>query len=205
MRGLYVITDTKNFHQQDLLNAVDAALVGGACMVQYREKRLSDVSREQIAMQLHGLCRERGAPLIVNDDVMLARQINADGVHLGIKDMDYAQARQILGPGKIIGVSCYADLDRAVHHAGLGADYVAFGRFFQSQTKPDAQPVDVAILAQAREILQIPLVAIGGITAENGRPLIEAGADMLAVVGAVFSSPDITLASQQLSGLFDTD
>jgi len=202
MHGLYAITDSTANDPDALVCDVEAALTGGAVMIQYREKRMSNAWREDIALRLQVLCRERGAPLIINDDVKLARRINADGVHLGRDDVALADARQMLGPGKIIGVSCYADLKRARQAEQQGASYVAFGRFFLSGTKPDAPQAPVDILSQAKAVLQVPVVAIGGITADNGEPLIKAGADMLAVVQGVFGQPDVTQAAQKIAALF---
>ena len=202
MRGLYIITDSANFGQNSLLQAVENALTGGASMVQYREKRLSNIHREQIALQLHELCRVCGVPLIINDDVRLAQRINADGVHLGRDDPSLHDARKMLGVGKMIGVSCYADMQYARAAVKAGADYVAFGRFFDSQTKPGACSVSIDILTQAKSELAVPIVAIGGVTAENGAVLIEAGADMLAVVNGVFGQPDIIQAARDISALF---
>ena len=202
MRGLYVITDTANYDQETLLTAVEDALTGGASMVQYREKRLSSIHRESIALALHALCRERGAPLIINDDVRLAQRVNAEGVHLGRDDDSYEAARQMLGPGKMIGLSCYAGLDRAEQMQKAGADYVAFGRFYASKTKPDAELASADLLTHAKAVLNIPIVAIGGITAENGAPLIAAGADLLAVVDGVFGQADVTKSAQGIAALF---
>jgi thiamine-phosphate pyrophosphorylase len=202
MHGLYVITDAVHQDQETLLAAVEAALTGGACMVQYREKRLSNIHRESIALELHALCRERGAPLVINDDVRLAQRVNAEGVHLGCDDVSVQEARQQLGAGKIIGVSCYADLQAARQAQNEGADYVAFGRFYTSQTKPNAAAAPVDILKQAKAEIKIPIVAIGGITAENGAALVAAGADMLAVVDGVFCQQDISQAARNIAALF---
>jgi len=202
MRGLYAITDSSDNDPDSLIQAVEHALTGGACVVQYREKRLSNTNREQIALQLHELCRERGAPLIINDDVRLAQRINADGVHLGRGDQSLSEARQMLGAGKVIGISCYADIQRARQAEKEGASYVAFGRFFESITKPEASLAPIDILARAKSELNIPVVAIGGITAENGRDLVDAGADMLAVINGVFGQEDVTLAARNIAALF---
>lgn len=202
MRGLYVITDAASYDQNSLLEAVENALNGGASMVQYREKRLSNIHREQTALQLHELCRERGVPLIINDDVRLAQRINADGVHLGRHDQSLHDARKMLGVSKMIGISCYADIQYAKAVTKAGADYVAFGRFFDSQTKPWASSVPVDVLTQAKSELAVPVVAIGGITVENGAVLVKAGADMLAVVHGVFGQEDVTQAARDIAALF---
>jgi thiamine-phosphate pyrophosphorylase len=140
--------------------------------------------------------------LIVNDDLELAQQIGADGVHLGRDDAGAEEARARLGPRAIIGVSCYDRLDRAFEARELGADYAAFGRFYPSATKPLAVQATPELLRRARARLTLPLVAIGGITAENGRSLISAGADMLAVVDSVFGQPDVRRAAAAISRLF---
>lgn len=202
MRGLYVITDAASYDQNSLLEAVESVLNGGASMVQYREKRLSNIHREQTALQLHELCRERGVPLIINDDVRLAQRINADGVHLGRHDQSLHDARKMLGVSKMIGISCYADIQYAKAVTKAGADYVAFGRFFDSQTKPWASSVPVDVLTQAKSELAVPIVAIGGITVENGAVLVKAGADMLAVVHGVFGQEDVTQAARDIAALF---
>lgn len=202
MRGLYVITDAASYDQNSLLEAVESVLNGGASMVQYREKRLSNIHREQTALQLHELCRERGVPLIINDDVRLAQRINADGVHLGRHDQSLHDARKMLGVSKMIGISCYADIQYAKVVTKAGADYVAFGRFFDSQTKPWASSVPVDVLTQAKSELAVPIVAIGGITVENGAVLVKAGADMLAVVHGVFGQEDVTQAARDIAALF---
>jgi thiamine-phosphate pyrophosphorylase len=154
------------------------------------------------AEALKRLTERYQALLIVNDDVELAYQCGADGVHLGRDDTSFLEARQRLGTKAIIGVSCYNRLELALQAARLGADYVAFGRFFSSRSKPEAVQAEAELLRQARQQLDLPLVAIGGITPENGRQLIEAGADMLAVIHAVFGLPDIRQACAQFQTIF---
>jgi len=143
-------------------------------------------------------------PLIVNDDPRLAWDIGADGVHLGQDDPPYEEARALLGPEATLGVSCYNSLDRAVSAQRIGADYVAFGRFFPSKTKPRAKQAPLALLREARRQLSIPIVAIGGITPENGSALIEAGADRVAVIEGVFGQPDPEAAGCPYTGLLRT-
>jgi thiamine-phosphate pyrophosphorylase len=154
------------------------------------------------AQQLLSLCNQFGATFIVNDDVDLAAAVHAHGVHLGGEDVPLPQARQRLGAEAVIGASCYNRLELAVRAQQQGADYVAFGRFFPSRTKPQAVPADIALLRQAKAQLHLPIVAIGGITAQNGAQLIAAGADMLAVVEAVFAQEDIAAAARQLAECF---
>jgi thiamine-phosphate pyrophosphorylase len=181
---------------------VEAALEGGARIIQYRDKVKEKLHRQTEAESLRRLTERYHALLIINDDVELAYQCGADGVHLGRDDMAPPMARQRLGSTAIIGVSCYNSLDLAMQAARLGADYVAFGRFFSSRSKPEAVQAEARLLLQARKHLKLPLVAIGGITPENGRELIEAGADMLAVIHAVFGQPDIRQACMQFQSIF---
>ena len=202
LHGLYAITDAILCRATGLEAAVAAALAGGARLVQYRDKGEDADRRLREARALLRLCRARGVPLIVNDDPELARRAGADGVHLGRGDPDPGRARALLGPAAIIGVSCYDDLDRAREAAAAGVDYLAFGRFFPSATKPDAVPASLDLLRQARRELDLPLVAIGGITPENGALPIAAGADMLAAVEAVFGQPDPGAAAQRFARLF---
>ncbi|WP_455212839.1 thiamine phosphate synthase [Kaarinaea lacus] len=206
LRGLYVITPKidlrKEPQQHKLLHDVELVLAGGARLVQFRDKSPDKKRRFTTACQLLALCNRHGATFIVNDDVELAAASRAHGVHLGGEDSPLAQARRRLGTQAIIGASCYNRLELAVKAQQQGADYVAFGRFFPSRTKPMAVPADVSLLHQAKIELQLPIVAIGGITAQNGAQLIAAGADMLAVVDAVFSQEDILSATQQLANCF---
>ncbi|MEE2602929.1 MULTISPECIES: thiamine phosphate synthase [unclassified Alcanivorax] len=207
IHGLYAITDPALIPDRQLLPAAEAALRGGARLLQYRDKTATPAQRRHRASQLQTLCRQYGALFLVNDDPALAAEIEADGVHIGQSDGGIARARQRLGPDKIIGVTCHGDLTLAEQAAEAGADYVAFGRFFPSRTKPQAPPADSAILQQARKQLAIPLVAIGGIDAENGGRLLEQGADALAVIHALFSSPapeHVEQAARRLAALFVT-
>ncbi len=200
MRGLYAITP--DLAETELLVAkVTAAIAGGAAAIQYRNKRASAQLRRAQAARLAVLCKERGALFIVNDDAALARDVAAAGVHLGEDDGDVASARAMLGPRMLVGVSCYSDLSRAKRLVALGADHVAFGSFFGSKVKPDARRADPKLLTQARA-LGVPVVAIGGITADNATLLIAAGADAIAVISAVFDAPDVELAAARLAALF---
>ena len=170
----------------DWLAEVAAAVRGGAAVVQYRAKSPRDPMGEASAML--DLCQSASIPLIINDNVELAAMIGADGVHLGREDASLAAARKRLGANAIIGMSCYDSLEQALDAAAAGANYVAFGRFFPSATKPGAPRAHLETLRIARGKLTIPLVAIGGITADNAQPLLEAGADLLAVIEGVFSA-----------------
>lgn len=197
-RGLYAITDGP---RADLLDAAAQALSGGARLLQYRDKTHDAARRLAEASALAALCRRHDAALIVNDDVELAAACQADGVHVGEDDADLAVARERLGRGAIIGVSCYDDIDRARRLAAAGADYLAFGAFFPSPTKPRARQATPGLLHRASG-LGLPLVAIGGITAHNGARLVDAGADFLAVISAVFDAPDVRAAAQAFQPLF---
>jgi thiamine-phosphate pyrophosphorylase len=202
-RGLYAITDSKLLSPERLVEAVALAIQGGAVMIQYRDKGDDTMRRQWEAADLSNLCRPLGIPLIINDDVDLAVDIMAKGVHLGEDDADIAAARKKLPPNGIIGVSCYNDLERAIEAEKAGADYVAFGSFYPSPTKPDAIKAEADLIRQAKQQLTIPVVAIGGITADNGAPLVEAGADMLAVISDVFGQADILGAAEKISKLFE--
>lgn len=197
-RGLYAITDDTLTEPSHLLHRVEQAVLGGAVMVQFRSKILDLVLREWQAAALAVLCHRHDVPLIINDDVLLAAKIGADGVHLGKDDMALSEARAMLGANAIIGISCYNEFARAQQAKVAGADYIAFGRFFSSSTKPLAAAAQPALITKARS-LQLPVVAIGGITVDNARPLIEAGADLLAVVQGLFGQDDVFHTAQQFT------
>jgi thiamine-phosphate pyrophosphorylase len=200
-KGLYAITPGWYPDGERLVGAVRAVLAGGAAMVQFRDKSGDDAWRRATAEALLAACEEFHAPLIINDDVGLAAAIGADGVHLGRDDGDPAAARDALGQERVIGVSCYDQYARAVAAAAAGASYLAFGSMSSSPTKPGAVRCDPGVLGQARA-LGLPLVAIGGITHQNGAPLIRAGADFLAVISAVFDGTDIRAAAQRFASLW---
>jgi thiamine-phosphate pyrophosphorylase len=202
LHGLYAIADTSLIPSDQLVARVAHAIAGGARLIQYRDKSGDAGRRLWEAQDLVSLCRPLQVPLIINDDVELARQCGADGVHLGRDDVDVATARERLGAGAIIGVSCYNRLDLALAAQEAGADYVAFGSFFASPTKPDAVRADTGLLQRARAELRLPICAIGGITADNGARLVESGADMLAVISGVFAKPDIQAAAARYAALF---
>ena len=200
LRGLYAIT--AGAAAPHLLASVETAIRGGAGLVQYREKSTDHGRRAAEARALLELCHDHGVPLIINDDVELAAAIGADGVHLGKDDGEVSTARVRLGPRAIVGVSCYDSLERAVHAAHAGADYVAFGSFFASASKPAAVRAPLSLLKDARTRLNIPLCAIGGITHQNGRDLVDAGADMLAVIQGLFGAADVNAAAKDYAKLF---
>ncbi len=184
-RGLYVITPANAKPLPQLLIEVEAAIRGGAKVIQYREK--AQLEAYQRATALLSLCHRYHIPLIINDSITLAAEIGADGVHLGQEDGTIDQAKQSLGDAAIIGVSCYNQVERAIQAQDQGADYVAFGRFFSSESKPLATPANIETLIQAKKQLTIPIVAIGGILPENATALLNAGADLIAVIHGIFA------------------
>ncbi len=192
-RGLYAITQTEGKTPGQIVLEVEAALKGGAVVVQYRDKNPIDAGA--LAGRLLALCHAYQAPLLINDSVELALEVGADGVHLGKDDGDITAARTRLGSKAIIGVSCYNDIGKARQAVAHGTNYVAFGRFFPSGSKPLASPADIATLKQARRQIGVPIVAIGGILPENGGQLLKAGADLLAVIGGLFDRDPQAAAS----------
>jgi thiamine-phosphate pyrophosphorylase len=200
--GLYAITQTEHKSYDTIVNEVEAALRGGAVVVQYRDKQRLDA--DHLASQLLKLCQRYKVPLLINDDVELALKIGADGVHIGIDDGSINRARQRLGEHAFIGVSCYDSVEQAQQAQIQGATYVAFGRFFPSTSKPLALPASLETLRLAKQMLAIPIVAIGGILPENGSLLLKAGADLLAVIGGLFDDqPELSARAYQ--ALFDSD
>ena len=173
LRGLYAITQTENKTADTIINEVIAAIKGGAVVVQYRDKNTSNAI--YLASQLLKVCREHQVPLLINDDIELAIKVGADGVHIGREDGAIRQARERLGTDAIIGVSCYNFVGQALDAQKQGANYVAFGRFFPSSSKPLAAPAELDTLRKAKFLLSIPIVAIGG-------------ADLLAVIGGLFEA-----------------
>jgi thiamine-phosphate pyrophosphorylase len=200
--GLYVITPDAHPDSDRLIAQVAAALRGGARLVQYRDKSGDRPRREREAREIKDLCARYGALLIINDDVALAQAVGADGVHLGQADTPIRQARERLGPGAVIGVSCHDRLDLALAAQAAGADYVAFGAVYPSPTKPHAVRTPLMLFAQARESLHIAVCAIGGLDAGNAGAVIRAGADMVAVVSGVFDRPDPEAEAERLAALF---
>ncbi len=197
-RGLYAITpDGKT--DDEILKFTEAVLKGGAVLVQYREKNRTD--KIDLAKKLLKLCHAYNVPLIINDNVELAENIKADGVHLGKDDGSILDARWRLGESAIIGVSCYNSLDRAIEAEKNSVNYVAFGRFFTSNSKPLAAPAEIGTLTAAKKILTLPIVAIGGILPENGALLLNTGADILAVIGGLATN-NPELSAQNYSTLF---
>lgn len=202
IKGLYAITPDE-LDTSVLLSNARSALKGGAEVLQYRNKRADAKLRSSQALALRLLCSEFGVTFIVNDDASLAKLVDADGVHLGGADGSVTTTRTLLGAAKLIGVSCYNCQVLARQAEQDGADYVAFGAFFQSGVKPEAVVASMNLLTQARQELRLPIVAIGGITPTNATQLIKAGADALAVISAVFAADDIEQAARQFSILVD--
>lgn len=200
--GLYAIIDTALIEQAPL-DAAEQVIQGGARVLQYRDKKGSGSVRLQQAQELQQLCQHHGVPLLINDDVELARAVNAAGVHLGRSDAGLLAARTLLGPSKIIGISCYNELQRAQDMAQQSADYIAFGSFYASHTKPGAVHAPLSLLTEAKKTISVPLVAIGGITPEHTAELIEAGADAVAVINGIFASNDYCKAARQYAMLFE--
>lgn len=202
IKGLYAITPDEP-DTAKLLNQVEQALRGGARILQYRNKSSAASVRLQQASALRELTRGFDTTFIVNDDAALAATVKADGVHLGGEDGGIAAARALLGKDRIIGASCYNRAPLAQEAVQQGADYVAFGAFFTSSIKPEAVKVDEQLLRSARSGLTVPIVAIGGITLQNGSLLVQAGADALAVISALWNAPDIAQAAREFNNLFD--
>ncbi|TMG74753.1 MAG: thiamine phosphate synthase [Betaproteobacteria bacterium] len=200
-RGLYAVTPDEP-DTEVLTHKVRKALAGGAHIVQYRNKSANARLRLEQGAELLALCRTAGVPLIVNDDLDLALAIGADGLHLGRGDTALATARTKLGEHRLLGASCYDRLELALAACSAGADYVAFGSAFPSATKPGATPAPLGLYREARVLLDSPIVAIGGITPENARTVIEAGADAVAVISALFDAPDIEAAARRFERLF---
>lgn len=198
LNGLYAITRPST----TLVADVAAALRGGARVVQYRDKSYDAERRLFEALQLKKLCAASEATFIVNDDLVLAQAANADGVHLGRDDRSIADARALLGPRAIIGVSCYDEIERARAAAKAGADYLAFGSFYPSPTKPNAPRATIELLAEAADEFDLPLCAVGGVTPENGGILVMAGSSMLAAITGVFDAADIEAAAARYARLF---
>ena len=200
LRGLYLITPDEPDTQR-LVQRVATVISTGPALLQYRNKAASPALAREQATALLALCRTAGVPLVINDHWRLAADLQADGAHLGDDDGELAQARTAMGPKALLGASCYNDIERARRAARAGASYVAFGAFFTSGTKPLARRAEPALLAAAAA-LHLPVVAIGGITADNAPRLIAAGADLVAVIGAVFDAPDPAAAARAIAACF---
>ncbi|MFT5395320.1 MAG: thiamine-phosphate pyrophosphorylase [Gammaproteobacteria bacterium] len=201
--GVYAITDCENITVDELLSKTESILSVGVALFQYRNKTEDQRKKRTLALELQSLCKKYKTPFIINDDLKLTKEIAADGLHLGQHDTDIETARGVLGD-KIIGISCYNDFNRAVIAEQSGADYIAFGSFFPSATKPDAAKANIELIIKSKEIFNIPVVAIGGITPENGKQLINAKVDFLAVINGVYSTDDAASSTLAYNNLFIT-
>lgn len=200
--GLYAITDTVQRTPEQVESAVVAAINGGVQVVQFRDKSMNERTRLDTALRVRRVCRDQHIPLIINDDLDLAVNVGADGVHLGRDDADIEVAFRLLGMDSIVGISCYDSLSDARQAEQQGASYVAFGRFFSSASKPAAGQAHLHTLVEARRLLSVPIVAIGGITSANGKSLLDAGADVLAVIHSIFGDLDPEQSAAQFQPLF---
>lgn len=202
LTGLYAITDASINDPEITIQCVKQALAGGARCIQFRDKSDNHEQRLQTSIALRELTKQANALFIINDNVELAKSVKADGVHLGQDDTELGKAREQLGQDSLIGISCYNQFELAKKAADQGADYVAFGSFFSSPTKPNAVKADIQLLQRAKRELVIPIVAIGGITIENAGSLVEAGADMVAVIDGLFGQTDIEATARHFCSLF---
>ncbi|GGU58541.1 thiamine-phosphate synthase [Pseudomonas laurentiana] len=205
LRGLYAITDSQLLAGR-LLSHVEAALDGGVTLLQYRDKSDDAAQRLREAEALARLCERYTTRLIINDDAELAARLGV-GVHLGQTDGPLTPARTLLGRQAIIGSTCHAQLELAEQAAREGASYVAFGRFFNSVTKPGAPAASVELLEQARSRIKLPIAVIGGITLDNAAPLVAHGADLLAVIHGLFGADcaqEVTRRARAFNALFES-
>jgi thiamine-phosphate pyrophosphorylase len=201
VRGLYAITPDQ-IDTAVLVARVKQALAGGIALLQYRNKAAGLRLRREQACELLPLCQDAGVPLIINDDLALALEIEAGGVHLGADDGDLAAARDALGPRRLLGASCYNRAGLARNAKKAGVDYVAFGSIFPSTTKPGAVRAQLEMLSAVRRELGLPIVAIGGITHENAAQVYAAGADAVAVISDLFDAPDMAERIQQFRAIY---
>ncbi len=195
---IYGITDPELLPGKRLFTGAAAALQGGVRTLQYRDKAASFATRRERASELLRICKDYQAILIINDDPVLALEVGAHGVHLGQDDSPLPAARQTLGDAAIIGVTCHASLALASAAQTAGASYVAFGRFFPSQTKPEASAAPMTLVSEARRVLNLPITVIGGITVDNMAPLVQAGAQSVAVCQSLFGAANIEQAAKAL-------
>jgi thiamine-phosphate pyrophosphorylase len=202
MRGLYAIVDASVTPRDKLATLTKDVIQGGAVIVQYRDKHATPAQLLASAAEILPICRAANVPFLINDHPRYCIELNADGVHLGQDDISVASARAQLGPTKIIGASCYNDLELAKQAEQDGASYLAFGAIYSSSTKPNASPASLQTLSAAKEIINLPLVAIGGITPDNGRQIVSAGADMIAAISGLTKHNSPAAAAQLYSNLF---
>ncbi|MEC5384257.1 thiamine phosphate synthase [Uliginosibacterium sp. H3] len=200
-RGLYLVTPDWDDTPR-LIAATRAAVQAGAVCVQYRHKGGTTSQRMEQALALSVLLKQQGVTFIVNDDAALAAAVAADGVHVGRDDGNVAALRSKYGSKLIIGVSCYNDFALAQKAVAEGASYIAFGAMFASPTKPQAVAAPIELVSRAKAELEVPVACIGGITADNALPLVEAGADWLAVITDVYGAEDPGARAAQLAALY---
>lgn len=203
LRGLYVITDERltPYDGDQILQKITSALRGGAKLVQLRDKTKKDEELVEIAIKIKEICHNFEAFFIVNDRPGLAKLVDADGIHIGRDDLPIEIVRREL-PDKIVGVSCYGDIKRAIEVQNKGADYVAFGSLFPSPTKPQSEVIPLEILKEARNLLDIPICAIGGITLDKAEEIIKSGAQMIAVISDIWLASDIEKRAREYEILF---
>ena len=201
MKGLYLVTPDWD-DTEKLLAATEQGLLGGASLLQYRHKTASDELQQEQATALLALCRRYRVPFIINDHVALCDRIDADGIHVGGTDASVAAVRTLLGKDKIIGASCYGDLELALQSAAAGASYVAFGGFYPSRVKKYAVTTQPDILTRARAELSLPFCVIGGMTVANAKPLVDLGADMVAAISSVYLADDQRTAAKEFTNLY---
>lgn len=202
LSGLYAIADAECIGKNnEIISKTEEILTAGVKILQYRDKINTQQDRYKIAEQLRKLTHDHKCLLLINDDVTLAQSIDADGVHLGKDDTSIELARDLLGDNKIIGASCYAQFENVYPAISASADYIAFGSFFPSPTKPNAPQANIEMITQAKQQFDIPVCAIGGITPQNASNLLDAGADMIAIISAIFNASSPTLAVQEYLSL----
>ncbi|WP_415886818.1 thiamine phosphate synthase [Neptuniibacter sp. QD37_6] len=203
LKGLYGITDSDLMPDTEtMLRKVEQSIQGGANIIQYRDKSSDLKKRVEQASALNLICKKNKIPLIINDDAGLAAGIGAAGVHLGQSDGAIEEAREMLGEDTIIGVTCHDSLELALKAQQAGASYLAFGAFFPSKTKPNAKPAPLSLVKDVKDKVNLPIVAIGGISVDNADQIVTAGADMVAVIHALYANKKVTAAAKQFHQLF---
>lgn len=200
LKGIYVLTDAHLTPKDTILQQMERVLKSGVSVIQFRDKYASDDEAEFTCKALQALCNRYNALFIIDDRLALAKKIDADGLHVGEDDVSFEEARAVLGKDKIIGVSCYGDIQRAKHYEALGADYVAFGSFFASPTKPNSKMVPLDVLEEAKKVLQVPICAIGGINVQNISSIAAYDIAMYSVISAVYEKDRIEENLQKLRG-----
>ena len=196
--GLYLVTP--DYTPGKFFGIVESAIAGGVDILQYRDKSNTKQVRMEVAGRLRSICSDNGIPFIVNDDIDITVESEADGIHIGTGDTPYAEARERMNNG-VVGVSVYGDIELALKYERMGADYVSFGPFFDTDSKKDASVYDIGVLEEARSRLTVPVFVIGGITAENISKVISCGVDGVAVISAIFRSADPESAARELKRL----